>query len=497
MAKIPGTQDDDFLNAFLEGFGSQDNNIGGGRGNDTLIGGRGNDQLVAGPGSDIMRGGLGDDRYTVDAEDNPADITETAGAGFDTVLSPISWSLGSNFERLVLLGSGAIEGTGNNLNNQIIGSAANNILDGRGGHDSLNGYQGNDILIGGAGNDKLDGGIGDDNMTGGVGNDSYFVDSVSDQVIEDPNGGNDAVIVVSAAADGYTLPASVERLFLREGVNNGNGNDLNNYIQGNSLDNILTGGAGNDFLNALDGADEMRGETGDDRYGVNDVGDLVIENPGEGLDTVTSSISYILPANVERLILLAGFGAINGTANDEGNTLIGNDEINILTGGAGSDTLEGNADNDQLLGGASNDKLVGGAGDDELTGGAGSDRLEGGEDNDRLIGDLGLTAGNDNWIGGAGDDTFVLGEGATTFYDDGNNATGGGTEYALIRDFTIGEDQIQLGAGATYGLRLNPAGTSTQVLLDNPTGPDEVIAIVRGVDLIAAGGLASGNFVVV
>jgi len=496
MAKITGTDGNDILNALAQGFSLEDNLIIGGLGDDTLIGGRSNDRLIGGIGSDIMKGGLGDDQYTVDADDNPNDLVETAGAGFDTVVSPISWTLGNNFERLVLIGT-ALNGTGNNLNNQIVGNAEDNTLDGRGGDDSLNGYQGNDILIGGAGNDKLNGGEGNDDMTGGVGDDSYFVDNLSDQVNENSGQGNDAVFVVNAAASGYTLAANVERLFLREGVSNGNGNELDNYIQGNSGTNILTGGAGNDFLNALAGADEMTGGTGDDRYGVGDPGDLVIENPGEGFDTVTASISYTLPANVEQLVLLTGFGAINGTANDEGNTLIGNDDNNILIGGAGSDTLEGNAGNDQLLGGENNDKLVGGVGDDELTGGAGNDRLEGGEDNDRLVGDSGLTAGNDTWIGGAGADTFVLGEGTTTFYDDGDDATGGGTEYALIRDFTIGEDQIQLGAGATYGLRLNPAGTSTQVLLDNPTGPEEVIAIVRGVDLIAAGGLTSGNFVFV
>lgn len=158
--------------------------------------------------------------------------------------------------------------------------------------------------------------------------------------------------------------------------------------------------------------------------------------------------------------------------------------------------MEGNAGNDELLGGASNDELVGGVGDDELTGGSGSDRLEGGEGNDRLIGDLGSDDGVDAWIGGSGSDLFVLGFGNTTFYNDGDPTTAGNKEYATIRDFTIGSDKIQLGANPTYRLRLNASG-GTQVLLDNPIGSHEIIAIVRGVDLIAAGGLASANFVFV
>lgn len=492
MAKITGGNSDDILSAFLQGSVLEDNLIIGSRGNDKLVGGRRNDQLVGGPGSDTMIGGLGNDSYTVDAEDNPANLIESPGAGFDVVIAPITWTLGNNFERLVLSGTSAINGTGNNFNNQIIGNPANNILDGGAGNDSLKGLAGNDILIGGIGNDHLDGNSGDDIMNGGLGNDKYFVESVGDQVNENIGEGIDLVFV---SIDNYTLTPNVEHLFLGGGVITGSGNDGNNYIQGNALANILNGGMGNDFLDGRGGGDIMSGGQGNDRYEVENGGDIVVENLGEGFDTITSSINYTLPANVERLILLRGFGAINGTANDEGNTLIGNRDSNILTGGAGSDILDGNGGNDQLIGGASNDKLVGDAGDDELTGGVGNDRLEGGDGNDTLIGDLGLTAGTDSWIGGAGADTFVLGEGATTFYDDGDDATGGGTEYAFIRDFTIGEDQLQLGIGANYDLRLNPAGTSTQVLLDNPTGPDEVIAIVRGVDLIAAGGLGSGNFV--
>ncbi|NUT88693.1 calcium-binding protein, partial [Pseudomonas corrugata] len=83
------------------------------------------------------------------------------------------------------------------------------------------------------------------------------------------------------------------------------------------------------------------------------------------IDTVRSSVSWSLGANLENLTL-TGVAAINGTGNALDNVLIGNAASNTLTGGAG---------NDQLDGGAGNDLLIGGIGTDTLTGGAGADRF--------------------------------------------------------------------------------------------------------------------------
>ena len=75
----------------------------------------------------------------------------------------------------------------------------------------------------------------------------------------------------------------------------GTGNALNNLIIGNSSDNILDG---------VTGADTLIGGAGNDIYYVDNVGDVLVENAGEGTDTVQSSISYTLGANTENLILL-------------------------------------------------------------------------------------------------------------------------------------------------------------------------------------------------
>ena len=140
-----------------------DNTLLGGGGNDTINALAGNDSLNGGAGNDTMAGGAGDDVYRVD---NAGDVvTETAGAGTDTVLSSITIAaLAANVENLTLTGSSVINGTGNGLHNVIVGNSAANQLDGGAGDDTLSG---------GAGNDTLNGGTGADILTGGAGSDIY------------------------------------------------------------------------------------------------------------------------------------------------------------------------------------------------------------------------------------------------------------------------------------------------------------------------------------
>ncbi|MCX7383820.1 MAG: hypothetical protein NT133_20915 [Alphaproteobacteria bacterium] len=343
-----------------------DNILAGLGGNDTLIGGAGNDRLDGGTGADAMSGGTGNDTYVVD---NLTDgISEAAGEGTDTVQSSVDWTLGANIEVLVLVGT-AINGTGNELANTITGND---------GGDTLNGGKGNDNLTGGAGNDTLTGGAGKDTMVGGVGDDSYNIDNIGDAVSELANQGIDKVI----SSISYTLGSNVENLTLISAASvNGTGNARANIIIGNPGNNVLDGGdgndtlrgaagndtllggAGNDRLDGGTGADAMSGGTGDDSFSVDTAGDVVIEQAGQGTDTVNASISYTLGDNVENLMLIGGRN-LTGTGNALSNLITGNTGMSLLLGLGGDDTL---------IGGVNNDTLVGGAGSDTLTGGLGAD----------------------------------------------------------------------------------------------------------------------------
>jgi hypothetical protein len=185
MAILKGNNQNNTLNGgsgddALYGYAGDDILIGGagndllngGGGADILIGGTGNDTLNGGNGIDIMMGGNGDDMYFVN---DGADVTtELAAAGYDTVSSSSDYTLAANFEKLILTGAAAINGTGNALDNSLRGNNADNVLDGGDGNDALSGGLGVDTLWGGAGNDSLkindfngdhiDGGTGFDTM---------------------------------------------------------------------------------------------------------------------------------------------------------------------------------------------------------------------------------------------------------------------------------------------------------------------------------------------
>ena len=146
--RITGTSGDNIL----AGEGGNDI-LDGGLGSDTLNGGDGNDTLDGGLAQDFMAGGAGNDTYVVERSSDV--VTEAVGGGTDTVVSSVTWTLGSEFENLVLSGALANTGTGNGLNNQITGNSAANTLRGNAGDDTLSGGGGNDSLFGGGGLDHF------------------------------------------------------------------------------------------------------------------------------------------------------------------------------------------------------------------------------------------------------------------------------------------------------------------------------------------------------
>jgi len=138
---------------------------------------------------------------------------------------------------------------------------------------------------------------------------------------------------------------------------------IDDTLYGLGGNDVLWGMSGNDTLNGGTGNDIMLGGAGNDTYYLDSVADLVIEIPGEGVDTVIGSVSYTLGTAVENLTL-SGTAGIGGTGNSLNNTLIGNSAGNVLLGGAGNDVLKGGAGNDTLDGGAGADAMTGGLGND-------------------------------------------------------------------------------------------------------------------------------------
>lgn len=401
----------------------QDNKLKGGGGADRLFGMKGNDWLRGGLGADAMYGGEGDDLYEVDnAEDT---VTELAGQGVDTIEASVSYTLSANVENLILTGTAATDGNGNELNNVLQGNAADNTLTGGAGNDTLNGKQGLDTLI------------------GGLGNDTYLFEDDVDEVIEEVDGGRDTVI----SRHSFTLAANVEDGILLGSAASLTGNALSNVLTGNNAANTLDGGAG---------ADVLIGGKGSDTYIVDSQADTVVESAGEGTDTVQSSVSYSLADNLENLILTGTAEA--GMGNELANKLTGNAASNKLWGGAGNDSIDGGAGADILFGGLGNDKYWVDSSDDlvvenvgegtdtvyasvsyaladnverlTLTGSANINAI-GNAGNNRLEGN----AGNNILFGGLGNDTYVWGR---------------GSGQDVVANFDAGKpsgDIVQLGAG--------------------------------------------------
>ncbi len=512
------------------------NELEGAAGNDTIYGGAGDDEIDGGTGNDLMCGGLGDDEYIVDAAGDK--IVESANQGTDTVFSKISWTLGANLENLTLTDPAALNGFGNALANLIIGNTGNNLLSGGAGNDTLQSDGGNDTLDGGAGADRMEGGSGDD---------TYVVDDLDtdgagpdkgDVIID--SGGNDTVRTYFAVNLGVDYPSIENAALLGKAAVAATGTAGANWLSGNGAANQLFGLGGNDTLDGGGGGDKMAGGAGDDRYVVDSAYDVISENAGEGNDTVQSSVSYVLGANLEHLVL-AGIAAINGSGNGGANAITGNKAANKLAGLLGDDTLIGNGGNDLLDGGAGADSLDGGLGNDlfivdnvsdvvterdgegidtvqsslqattlaafvenltlltgakngtgnglnnGITGNSEANILDGSAGNDTLSG----AGGNDTIIGGAGIDRMGGGLGDDLYYVDSSadvvlEASGQGFDTVVASaSFVLGGylENLTLAAGAGS---INGTGNSQSNLITGNEGANR-LAGSAGNDTIAGG----------
>ncbi|WP_168047003.1 VCBS domain-containing protein, partial [Brevundimonas alba] len=320
--------------------GSGADTISGGQGDDSIISGSGADRIDAGAGNDTVNAGSGDDTVISDAGN---DIL-VGGSGIDTLsfhnsTAGVAVNLSLAGRQTTVDGADQYIGFEN-----IVGTAFN---------DTLTGDDQNNRLEGGDGADTLNGGVGVDTMIGGAGNDTYFVDHVSDVVLELAGGGTDRVFTTLA---NVTIGANIEGLYGQSaaghrftgdaGANTLVGFTGDDVLIGGDGSDYLIGGAGNDTLYGGSGAlNTMQGGTGNDTYYV-DANDTYLEFGSEGTDLAIVSLNtHTLRANVENMTF-NGTGAFTGT---------GNALDNVITGGAGNDILRGAAGNDTLIGGAGTD----------------------------------------------------------------------------------------------------------------------------------------------
>ncbi len=316
--------------ANLSATGNADaaNSLTANSGNDTLTAGSGNDTLVSGSGADTLVGGAGADQFVVN---NTADAVQVGAThGSDTILSSVNYVLPTGVDTLTLTGTANLSATGN--------SDAANTLTANSGSDTLQAGSGSDTLIGGSGNDL------------------FVVNSATDSVQVGPTHGSDTV----SSSVNYVLPTGVDTLALSGATNlTGTGNgDAANRLIANSGNDTLQAGSGADTLVAGAGIDTLLGGTGNDLFVVNNGADWVQVGSTHGADTISSSVSYMLPTGVETLAL-TGSSNLLGIGNFDGNnTLIANSGNDILLGFWGNDTLVSGSGIDLLIGGVGNDLFV-------------------------------------------------------------------------------------------------------------------------------------------
>ncbi|TDR90066.1 putative secreted protein (type I secretion substrate) [Enterovirga rhinocerotis] len=208
-----------------------------------------------------MVGGVGNDTYFVDSARDQ--VIETARGGTDRVSTTVSYTLaaGSEIEHFDVDGAAsttAIDLTGNEFAQTIVGNAGNNKIDGKGGADIMRGLGGDD---------------------------AYYVDSARDQVLESVGGGHDRVSTTTSYV--LTAGSEIEHFAIYGAASttaiNLTGNGFAQTIIGNNGDNKIDGKAGADILRGLGGRDILTGGTGADTFLFTALSDSTVDGAGRDL----------------------------------------------------------------------------------------------------------------------------------------------------------------------------------------------------------------------
>jgi Ca2+-binding RTX toxin-like protein len=473
-----------------------------GRINESVSTSAGNDTINMGFGNDYADGGAGTDLLVVDWSGNTyAGGTNLSAPGmyfnssFNSYTDPNTGAVSlhadgyasaqyapyyrdnlsfSNMEHLKVTGTSS-----NDTFNVWAGRGwGTSTLDGGGGDDSLRGgHDSTDSILAGIGNDAIDAlsagvnysdiiSAANDSIDGGAGSDTLASANFS-KLTTGYKLTDDGTTMASVTVAGGTRASNLE--YISNAVL-GSGNDTVAYT-GRTSENVWTG-AGNDTINMGFGNDNADGGAGTDLLVV----DWSSNTYAGGANLPTPGMSFSadgVGSGLARAKYLPSKNDYLSFSNMEKASIVGTAYADSISGLNGGNTINGGAGNDNILGGTGSDSIIGGA------------------DNDTLQGCLNTIIGGkgeiDTLTGGTGNDLFVLGTVAGRFYDDGVLANSGASDYALITDFTVGNDRLQLkGAASNYLLGSSgSSGVTGSGLYFDSNGSkgldsnDELIAIIR------------------
>ncbi|QYZ69151.1 beta strand repeat-containing protein [Neotabrizicola shimadae] len=468
--------------------------------NNRLVGNTGSNFLDGGAGADKMDGGSGNDTFVAD---NLGDeISDSSGT--ELVLSYVNYSLGSTLENLRLMGTNALNGTGNGLNNVIYANIADNVVDG-GTQFLSSGFIGDTLSyeFGAISGITLDLSLTGAQTTGGSGTDTVFnFEHLIGSNYDDWLSGNAQANILDGLAGvdtlSYELAADAVNVNLAEqkattggivdtvrNFENVVGSAFADTFTGDLLDNVFDGGTGSDTVS--------------------------YQNIKAGQGGVIVSLAITSAQNTQASGVDT-FLAVTGTTRSSIENLTGSLNDDQLTGDAYANILDGSDGHDTIIGSGGNDTLSGGLGDDSLNGGAGLDtalflgttgavvnlaqtkaqdtgygldilvgieNLQSGDGADQLTGNslansLRAGLGNDTLVGGGGNDTLAGADGA-------DSLTGGAgadafvfdsalssTNIDRITDFVVVDDTIRLDDAVFAGVSLGALAASAFV--SNTTG---------------------------
>jgi trimeric autotransporter adhesin len=474
-------------NAILTSF--NDTAVGNGANND-IDGGAGNDTLSGGGGNDVLRGGAGGDTLHGDVALDPESYNDEAGPGTGPNITVDNLSVASAF---------ASAGTGLRMTITFDLHIPESAL------DSSNPL----ILHPGNASYTLS------FLVNGVQAQFVMGDTIRTSFVEafanlSPGAGTPETRSVTLEVDLIGLnPAAADNIEVRiDGVSFDPTEEvtstgtvyaraLSEHLVYDFGDDVMDGGTG-------PGTSFLYGGLGNDTYIVNDVVlDKIVEQDGEGIDTVLSSITYVLPYAVENLTLTGA--AANATGNLLANTLTGNSGANRMDGRAGADTMIGGAGNDTyvidtaadvvfevagqgtdtvetpvnyVLGANVENLTLVGAGSLNGTGNSLNNVIRGNSENNILNGWLGA----DTMFGGAGNDTYFVDNAADTVNEllfAGNDKVVASVSYTLA----VNVENLTLASG----LAINGTGNSAANVITGNLAANVLTGLI-GDDTLNGGG---------